>query len=136
MSLALPTIVPISEAKSRLAQLVDEAQTDDVVLTRHGRAAAVLIAAARYNALVTSATAGTADIEADDYARRFRVESAGHSPEAIDAIGFGDGALALAGHSVTDPVLRQLRWDAADGVISTEEAIRRGVAHIRARRPS
>jgi len=48
MSALMPTIIPISEAKPRLAALIDTSETEDVILTRRGRAAAVLVSAARY----------------------------------------------------------------------------------------
>ena len=52
MSALFPTIIPISEAKPRLSSLVTASQTEDVVLTRHGRAAAVLVSADRYSHLL------------------------------------------------------------------------------------
>ena len=52
MSALMPTIVPISEAKPKLASLVTLSSTEDVVLTRHGRAAAVLVSADRYSDLL------------------------------------------------------------------------------------
>jgi prevent-host-death family protein len=45
-------IVPITDAKARLGALVREAEEHDVVLARHGRPAAVLIGAARFEALL------------------------------------------------------------------------------------
>lgn len=45
-------LVPVSEAKGRLSELLREADEHDVVLTRHGRAAAVLNSYARHEALV------------------------------------------------------------------------------------
>jgi len=48
MSALMPTIVPITEAKAKLAFLVTLSETEDVVLTRHGRAAAVLVSVERY----------------------------------------------------------------------------------------
>jgi prevent-host-death family protein len=52
MSVLIPTIVPISEAKPRLAALVDMSEEKDVILTRRGRAAAVLVSVERYNDLL------------------------------------------------------------------------------------
>lgn len=52
MSALMPTIIPISEAKPKLASLVTMSDTEDVVLTRHGRAAAVLVSAERYSAML------------------------------------------------------------------------------------
>ncbi len=45
-------IVPITDAKARLAELVRGAENGDVVLVRHGHPAAVLVGAARYEALL------------------------------------------------------------------------------------
>jgi antitoxin StbD len=44
--------VPISEAKGRLAELVRDSDDEDVVLLRHGRPAAVVMSARRYEALL------------------------------------------------------------------------------------
>lgn len=48
----MSALVPISEAKARLAELVRESDADDVVLLRHGRPAAVLMSAERYEAML------------------------------------------------------------------------------------
>lgn len=45
-------LVPISEAKARLSELVREAETRDIILMRHGRPAAYLVNADAYDALV------------------------------------------------------------------------------------
>jgi prevent-host-death family protein len=45
-------LVPISEAKARLSELVRDADIDDVLLLRHGRVAAVMMSARRYDALI------------------------------------------------------------------------------------
>ena len=45
-------IVPVSEAKARLAELVRAAQDEDVVILRHGRPAAVIVGVDRLDALV------------------------------------------------------------------------------------
>ena len=42
MTALIPTIVPISDAKPRLAALIDQSDTEDIVLTRRGRVAAIL----------------------------------------------------------------------------------------------
>ena len=52
MSALMPTIIPISDAKPRLGALVAASDTEDVVLTKHGRPAAVLVSAERYTALL------------------------------------------------------------------------------------
>jgi len=48
----MPTIIPITDAKPRLAALIDQSDTEDIVLTRRGRAAAVLISSTRYSDLL------------------------------------------------------------------------------------
>ncbi|WP_154674110.1 type II toxin-antitoxin system Phd/YefM family antitoxin [Nakamurella lactea] len=45
-------LIPISEAKPRMAALVEQADTEDVVLTRHGRPVAVLLSSRRYEELL------------------------------------------------------------------------------------
>lgn len=45
-------IVPISEAKNHLSELVRESAERDVMLLRHGRVTAVLVGAERYEALI------------------------------------------------------------------------------------
>lgn len=44
--------VPVSEAKGRLTELVRTADDTDVVLTRHGRPAAVVLSARRHAELM------------------------------------------------------------------------------------
>jgi prevent-host-death family protein len=44
--------VPISEAKARLSAIVRESDSEDVLLLRHGRPAAVVVSTRRYNALL------------------------------------------------------------------------------------
>lgn len=44
--------VPVTEAKARLTALVSESDTEDVTIMRHGRPAAVMISARRYEALM------------------------------------------------------------------------------------
>jgi prevent-host-death family protein len=46
------TLVPISEAKGRLSELIRTSDTGDVVLLRHGRPAAVMLSVERYQALL------------------------------------------------------------------------------------
>jgi prevent-host-death family protein len=45
-------IIPITEAKARLAELVAKSDGEDVVLTRHGKPAAVVLSATRHEALI------------------------------------------------------------------------------------
>ena len=48
----MSNLVPISEARARLSRLVREAADRDIVLMNHGRPAAVLISAERYESLL------------------------------------------------------------------------------------
>ena len=50
-----------------------------------------------------------------------------------DAMSFMDAALAVAGHAVTDPIVRDLIRSSARGDITGDEAVERAVAHIRSR---
>jgi antitoxin StbD len=43
--------IPISEAKPRLAEIVRDSDDEDVLLLRHGRPAAVVMSARRWDAL-------------------------------------------------------------------------------------
>ncbi len=52
MSALFPTIIPITEAKAKLAELVGLSDTEDVVVTQRGRAAAVIVSAARYSEML------------------------------------------------------------------------------------
>lgn len=44
--------VPVTEAKARLNTLLREAESDDVILMRHGRPAGVLVSYERYEDLM------------------------------------------------------------------------------------
>lgn len=46
------TFVPVSEAKGKLAEIVRDSDSHDVILMRHGRPAAVVISHARFEALL------------------------------------------------------------------------------------
>lgn len=48
----MSVIIPISEAKGRLAELVREADAEPVTLMRHGHPAAVILSARRYEAML------------------------------------------------------------------------------------
>ena len=50
----MPTIIPVTEVRERLSALLDQVTSGDepVFITRHGRAQAVLIGIAQYEALV------------------------------------------------------------------------------------
>ena len=45
-------LVPITEAKARLSEIVRESEDRNVLLMKHGRPAAVVMSASRYEALV------------------------------------------------------------------------------------
>ncbi len=45
-------LVPVSEARARLSELVRDSEVEDVILTNHGRPASVMIAAERYESLL------------------------------------------------------------------------------------
>lgn len=45
-------IIPISEAKARLAEIVRDSDSDDIVLMKHGHPAAVVVSYARHEALL------------------------------------------------------------------------------------
>jgi antitoxin StbD len=45
-------LVPISEAKARLSELVRDSDAEDVLLLRHGRPVAVVLSARRYEGLL------------------------------------------------------------------------------------
>jgi len=45
-------MVPISEAKGRLSEIVRDSESDDVLLLRHGRPTAVVMSTARFEALM------------------------------------------------------------------------------------
>lgn len=44
-------LVPLSEAKGHLSELVRDSDSDEVLLMRHGRPAAVMLSARRWDAL-------------------------------------------------------------------------------------
>lgn len=44
--------IPISEAKAKLSEVVAESDSHDVTLLKHGRPAAVVMSAARFEALL------------------------------------------------------------------------------------
>jgi len=46
------SVIAMSEAKAKLSALISDASFEDVVLLRHGKAAAVLINPARYEELL------------------------------------------------------------------------------------
>jgi len=48
----MTSYVPLSEAKAKLSSIVREADSEDVLLMRHGRPAAVVVGVARYDALL------------------------------------------------------------------------------------
>jgi prevent-host-death family protein len=48
----MDNLISLTEAKGRLAALVRECEEGDVVILRHGRPAAILVAPAQYEALL------------------------------------------------------------------------------------
>jgi antitoxin StbD len=52
MSEMTSMLVPVSEAKARLGELIRQSDITDVLLMRHGHPAAVLISTARFEALL------------------------------------------------------------------------------------
>lgn len=48
----MPKFIPISEGKQQISELVRDSDEEDVVFTRHGRPAAVLLSARRHRELV------------------------------------------------------------------------------------
>jgi antitoxin StbD len=67
-------LVPLSEAKTRLFELVRDAEDEDIVLLRHGRPAAVIVGAARLDALVE---------ELEDVRDRLSVYESREAPEDL-----------------------------------------------------
>ncbi|MDR1431553.1 MAG: type II toxin-antitoxin system Phd/YefM family antitoxin [Propionibacteriaceae bacterium] len=86
MSALFPTIVPISEAKPRLAALIDKSETEDVILTRRGRAAAVLISADRYSDLLDRVE----DLEDSIAAAQAQDEPASPAEEVFTRLGLNN----------------------------------------------
>ncbi|MDK4301949.1 antitoxin VbhA family protein [Corynebacterium propinquum] len=52
------------------------------------------------------------------------------SEDVAEAQALADGALGAAGHSVSDPYIRELGRLIASGEISGDEAVQRALAHI------
>jgi prevent-host-death family protein len=48
----MPTVIPITSAKPRLAELIKKSDSEDVLITQRGHAAAVLVSATRYTDLL------------------------------------------------------------------------------------
>jgi prevent-host-death family protein len=48
-------VVPVSEARDKLTELLDDAKDHDVVLLKHGRPVGVLLSVPRYEAIVEKA---------------------------------------------------------------------------------
>lgn len=71
------SLVPISEARAHLSRLVRES-ADDVVLMNHGRPAAILISAERYESLME---------ELEDLRDRLSVHEREHVTMPLDKLG-------------------------------------------------
>ena len=50
--------------------------------------------------------------------------------EDDDPLAFADAALGIAGHQVTDPVIRNLARSVADHDLTVDDAVRIAVEHI------
>lgn len=50
--MSMSKVVPVSEAKARLTELVHASEDEDVMLLRHGRPVARIVSEARYTALI------------------------------------------------------------------------------------
>lgn len=72
------SLVPISEARAHLSRLVRESADDDVVLMNHGRPAAILISAERYESLME---------ELEDLRDRLSVHEREHVTMPLDKLG-------------------------------------------------
>lgn len=72
------SLVPISEAHAHLSRLVRESADDDVVLMNHGRPAAILISAERYESLME---------ELEDLRDRLSVHEREHVTMPLDKLG-------------------------------------------------
>ena len=48
-------VVPVSEARERLTELLTDAQSNDVILLKHGRPIGVLLSVDRYESIVEKA---------------------------------------------------------------------------------
>lgn len=73
----MAVLMPISEAKGRLSELVVESDSDEVTLTKHGRPAAVLLSARRFEALLE---------EIEDLRDRLSVHEREHLPIGLDKL--------------------------------------------------
>jgi prevent-host-death family protein len=51
----MPEMIPVSEAKARLSELIRRSDETDVFLLRHGRVAGVVISSRRYDAMLEEA---------------------------------------------------------------------------------
>jgi len=60
-------VMSVSDARSRLPQVIESAKTEEVVLERHGRRAAVVVSPERYDELIEALEDGH-DIAASDAA--------------------------------------------------------------------
>lgn len=80
-------LVPLTEAKGRLAALVRECEEGEIVILRHGRPAAILVSPAQYEAILE---------EIEDLRDRISVyESEASSPDLRVPL---NEALAELGH--------------------------------------
>lgn len=73
----MPRLIPISEAKGRLAEVVRDSEDDDVLLLRHGRPAAVVIGVARHDAMME---------EIEDLKDRLAIHERDHVTISLDKL--------------------------------------------------
>lgn len=73
----MSAVIPISEAKGRLSEVVRDSETHDVILLRHGRAAALVIGAERYDAFME---------EVEDLRDRLSVYERDHVTVGLDKL--------------------------------------------------
>ncbi len=66
--MSIAHIVPVSEARDRLTELLADAQDNDVILVKHGHPVGVLLSIARYERIVGLAE-DMEDIQAAEAAR-------------------------------------------------------------------
>ncbi len=74
------SLVPISEARAHLSRLVRESADDDVVLMNHGRPAAILISAERYESLMEELEDLRDRLSAHERERRHHAAGTGSVP--------------------------------------------------------
>jgi prevent-host-death family protein len=82
----MPEMIPVSEAKARLSELIRRSDETDVFLLRHGRVAGVVISSRRYDAMLE---------EAEDLRDRLSIYEAEGVTMSLDKL---EADLGLAAH--------------------------------------